>query len=130
MKNLLFLSLFVILFSCGKDSDCSKEQFLGTWTGSYSCETFGNGDVTVDITAGSGSNIVVNEESNISNPGFFSDVTLDQDGCGAENKQTVLGTGTTHSASLSSDGSKLTLSYVISAVGVVAERCTYTLEPK
>lgn len=130
MKNLLLLSFFILLVSCGKDSDCSKEQFLGTWTGSYTCETLGNGDVTVDITAGSGSNIVVNEQANISNPGFFTDITLDQDGCSAGKKQTFLGTGTTHSASLNSDGTKLTLSYVISAVNVVAEKCTYTLQPK
>lgn len=130
MKNLLLFSVLIFILGCKKDDNCTKEQFLGSWEGKYTCNFWGSGDAVVDITAGSGSTIVITEQTNANNPNFFDETSLKQDGCGAENKQTALGSGTTYTALLSSNENKLTLRYLVSALGATVEQCTYVLEPK
>ena len=129
MKKFLLFSLAVLLFSCDKD-DCTKEQFVGTWEGTFTCTFYGSGEVVVDITSGSGSKLIISEEAGTNNPQFFYSDELKHDGCSAELKETILGTGATHNASLSSDGKILTLEYTVSALGVSSEDCTYVLELK
>lgn len=129
MKKFLLFSLAVLFFSCGKD-DCTKEQFIGTWEGTYSCLNWGSGDVVIDVTSGSSSSIVIDEDSNGINPDFFSSVTLQLDDCSAEKSETILGSGTTYRANLSEGGNVLVLKYIISAFGASVEDCTYTLAPK
>lgn len=122
MKNLVILCILTtFLFSCGKDDKCSRDQFVGNWSGSETCTLVNATNVQISVTNASASDKVVVDG------GAFIDAVLTINDCSLSGNNTVLGTGETYTGSLSADGTTLNLSIKTTAFGAEINNCSYEL---
>ena len=121
MRNLLGLLLFCfILASCGGDS-CSEADYVGSWSGTISCDTEPTEDIDIVITEGSGGNINLDIDGEIT--------PVEVNGCSLNIPEISIdffGTPLTTSGSGNLDGDALTIVQKISVAGV-EESCTINL---
>ncbi len=121
MKNLLgflFVCALFTLVSCGSDSDCTTDSFVGSYTGEISCDgTSASG--TIMITRVSESQILLSDPDG-------SEFTLDVDGCNAIVEESLLGLGSSK-VELTLDGDQLRYSQEGDLLGIVFT-CSGTLD--
>lgn len=119
MKN-YFVGLFAIaaFLSCGKDDECTVDEFVGTWVGTSTC-TGGIVDKDTITIAALGEDLVVNGL-------LVAGTTVERDDCSFEGGLSLVGVGNEVEGSLSSDGKTLT---IVSSTGISLAKvtCTYVL---
>ena len=111
------LLIFLMLNSCGKERDCVQEDFLGSYTGTRSCETVTPEDYSTTFTAGSNSDEIVWMYNGTT-------YTLTIDGCTAKYDNTVLGQGFKVQFSKNEDG---TISGFYKTTALVSVQCDIEL---
>ncbi|NNE13976.1 MAG: hypothetical protein HKN51_03315 [Saprospiraceae bacterium] len=122
MKNLLILSFLMLsVMSCGTDSDCVKDDFLGSYTGTSKCTGEDEMSVNAEVTEASGNSVAINIDGEVAE--------LRIDGCNVEIPETTidfLGNPVTSFGEGELNGNTLTINQTINFIGVTTN-CNVTL---